>query len=298
MKSLKLNLFLFIFVLLISLVFAADISNVTEQDAANCINTSKQTMFELSSLEFNTLRINDTIKKAEDSLDLQLLQMQRKKSFNFNEVLLICNEISNLKQEALSSRDQLNALLIFYNESIIRGMETEEINKTIIQIENEINDERYENIPDLITKCYNQITDARASASAIKIFTESTKKSIRGYLISSNRYLFIPMPNYMTLLIFFIFLFILFLIYRLKISKAIIQGKIDKLQIRKKTLKKLIMQIQTEYFHTRKISESEYGIKINKFSELIRDIDRQIPLLQEELARIESKVRFKKLNNE
>jgi len=269
---------------------------ITEQDAINCINNSKQIMTELSSLKFNTIRVNDTIKQAQDALDLQLLQKERKKAFNFKEVIIICDEIKTLKEDAISSRDQFNALLSFYKDSSVAGMNTLEIDETIKQIESEINDERYENVPNLITKCYDQISSARAAASALKIFTASTTRNFKDYMYKRN--LILPMENYKAYIIFIILLLILYLSYRTRISKILIQKKIDKLEIRKKTLKKLVMQVQSDYFHNGKISESEYSIKTSKFSELIRDIDRQIPLLKEELAKIESKMRFKKLNKE
>ena len=48
------------------------------------------------------------------------------------------------------------------------------------------------------------------------------------------------------------------------------------------------MKIQKDYFQEGKIPEGEYNIKTKKYAELIRDIDRQIPLLQEELAKFQS----------
>ena len=46
------------------------------------------------------------------------------------------------------------------------------------------------------------------------------------------------------------------------------------------------MNVQKDYFQYGKIAEGEYNIKTKKFAELIRDIDRQVPLMQEELAKL------------
>jgi len=47
--------------------------------------------------------------------------------------------------------------------------------------------------------------------------------------------------------------------------------------------------MQEGYFKTKKLSESEYNIKLKKFKELIRDIDRQIMVLKEDMFKFEKK---------
>jgi glucose-6-phosphate isomerase len=51
----------------------------------------------------------------------------------------------------------------------------------------------------------------------------------------------------------------------------------------KKALNTLIQNMQKSYFKTKKLSETEYTIKFIKFKELIRDIDRQIMVLKEDI---------------
>lgn len=82
-------------------------------------------------------------------------------------------------------------------------------------------------------------------------------------------------------------LFLGLLLFQTQIRKRIIKAKIKKLELKEKTLRGLVMQTQKDYFHSGKMSEGMYSIRTNKFAELIRDIERQIPLLKEELARAE-----------
>jgi len=63
-------------------------------------------------------------------------------------------------------------------------------------------------------------------------------------------------------------------------------------------LGKLIKKSQYEYFHLFKIPEELYHIRIEKFGELIRDIDRQIPLLVEERERIKGGVKKEEIKAE
>ncbi|MCD6476788.1 MAG: hypothetical protein J7K26_01310, partial [Candidatus Aenigmarchaeota archaeon] len=79
-----------------------------------------------------------------------------------------------------------------------------------------------------------------------------------------------------------------FIILTYKIIKIyLIKRKIEILESEKNTLKKLIANTQRDYFEKGILSDVDYHIKIHKFGELIRDIDRQIPLLKEEIAKIQ-----------
>ena len=46
-------------------------------------------------------------------------------------------------------------------------------------------------------------------------------------------------------------------------------------------------KLQSGYFKTKNISETEYYSKTDRFKEMVRDIDRQIPLLKEQLISVE-----------
>jgi hypothetical protein len=46
------------------------------------------------------------------------------------------------------------------------------------------------------------------------------------------------------------------------------------------------MKSQQDYFQTGKIADSDYKIRAANYAELVRDIDRQVPLIKEELAKL------------
>ena len=72
----------------------------------------------------------------------------------------------------------------------------------------------------------------------------------------------------------------------LYIQKIKIRLKLKNLLRQKNTLNLLIKKLQYGYFEKKDISESEFGIKLEKFKEMIRDINRQIPLLKEQMIRL------------
>jgi len=276
-------------IILVMLVFAllhsvsAAENNTIEQSAALCINESRIIMNEMISDEFNIVRVNDSLKNAESFYSSQTILKEKKRAYDFSVILPFCDEIKTIKESALESRDELNALMKFYNDSVVPGMNTTEIDSIIQEIREEITNERYEQVKPLVDKAYSDIITAKSSYTALNVFYKSTTRNLGTFLEN----------NWKVLVSVFTLLLIAFLIYRIKILGWLNERKIDQLKTRKKTLKELIMKTQMDYFQYGKIPEGEYNIKTKKFSEMILDIDRQIPLLQEQAVKLGRREVFK-----
>jgi len=257
-------------------------NNITEQSAASCINESYAIINEMIVNGFNITRINDSLKNAESFYSSQIILMEKKKKYDFSVILPYCEEIKSIRESALESRDELNALTRFYNSSVVPGMDVTEIDKTILEIRDEISNERYEQVRPLVDKAYSDIITLKSSYTALNVFYKSTTRNLKTFLLKTWK----------VLVSVFALLLIAFLAYRIKIMRWINEWKIEQLKTRKKTLKDLIMKTQTDYFQNGKIPEGEYNIKTKKFSEMILDIDRQIPLLQERAVKLGRKEVF------
>ena len=283
-KKNKLLLYTLLFVTVLyslSFCFAAtdnSSNNFTQQQAAECLNNSRDIMNFMLGQGFNVLRINDSIKQAQLVFDSQLILISKKKAYDFSSVIDECTQIVTIRDSAISVRDQLGTLLKFYNESLNPNLNTSSADVLIAEINKEIKDERYENVPALIDKTYNEISAIQASQSTLSIFYSATT---RGLKVFFSR-------NWKVIVFVVSLLIILLIIYRVKLSLWLLTRKIDKLKNKKVTIKELVMQTQLDYFQNGKIAEGEYNIKTKKYAELIRDIDRQVPLLQEELAKLQS----------
>jgi len=285
------SLVTFIFILSFSITFASaltETNKTTQQQAAACINDSIKIMNELAQDGFNTLRVNDTIRQASLTYTAQSVLKDKKQNYDFTSVANYCNQIVQIRNNAFSSRDELGALLRFYNDSIVPGMDTIGIDSIINEIKEDINTERYEEVPPLVDEAYSEISNVKASYTTLNIFYKNTTKTLQSFFEA----------YWQTIVILLIILIVAFFAYRTKIREWMLNRKIEALQLRKKTLKELIMNLQINYFQEGKIPEGEYNIKTKKFAELIRDIDRQIPLLEEELLKIEKKINNKKKERE
>lgn len=243
-----------------------------------CLNESQETIDSLFDSGFNIQRANDTLVEAQLLFSAQL----RGYSFqdkDFSKVIRYCSEIKEMKVRAFIARDEFNALFRFYNATITSSMNSSTIDVLIARIENEIASERYENVKSLIDSTYDEISSVQAEYSALNVFYMNTTRSLKIFF----------QKNWLSFSVVVIILIILYISYRLRVRRWIIERKIKSLESRKATIKSLIMDLQRGYFHSGDVSQAEYTIKTKKFGELIRDIDRQIPLLLEQLAKVKSK---------
>ena len=152
---------LFIFIVgFSSFLYAATntpISNFSETDAFLCINQSREIMVRMINEGFNVLRINDSLRQAESNFEAQKILKSKKRNYDFSLVKEYCLEISKIETEAYLARDEFNSLLKFYNDFIDKKMNASSVDAIILEISNEIKDERYENVKSLVEKTYSEI---------------------------------------------------------------------------------------------------------------------------------------------
>jgi hypothetical protein len=262
-----------------AVISSSNASNFSENEANLCLNKSIEIKSQMTTEGFNVLRVNDTIKEAQAYFNSQLILKEKKKSYSFSKVEEYCKSIEEIHKNALDARDSFNALILFYNTSVVPGMNTSTIDGLITEIKDGIRNERYEETLGLIDKTYDEISNVKAAYTALNAILQNTTRGLKSFFLK----------NWKTIIISLIVVIVLLIIYRIKIMRWILSRRIEKLKIRKKTIKELIMQIQADYFQYGKIAEGEYNIKTKKFAELIRDIDRQMPLLQEQLIKLGTK---------
>lgn len=276
-------IFLFFF---LNLSYISAEENITEKTQAElCLNNSNAILYEIIQNNFSYVRVNDSLIKAQSLYDAQVLFEQEGAKFNYSLILQYCNEINQIRESAFDSYDTFNSLEKFYASTITSEMNSSEIDKIIMEIEGELASERYEKVSPLIDKAYEKIAETKSSYTRLNLFYASTTRGLRNFFIK----------NWKTSLIVLIVFLLFFSIFNKRIRKQIILRKIEKLELRRATLQDLIKQTQKDYFQFGNMSEGNYNLRTKKFAEFIRDIDRQVPLLKEQLVRI-TKERIKELN--
>ena len=265
-----------LFVLVCSFCFvSADVNLTQNQVAANCINDSIVAIQSLSVYNISVARFNDTLTNAEQLYSAQVIIESKKGKTSYDAIISDCDQIASLKKTAIDALDSYRVFLSFYNETIDKNMNASSVEAIINQINAEIKGERYENVAALIDQGYNEIAKVKSEQTALALAYNVAAKGVGGF-IKDN---WILLSSIVALLLVF------YLLYRTKIALWLLNRKLNTLLLRKDTLKKLMSEAQKDYFQYGKIPESEYRIKIKNFGELVRDIDRQIPLIQQDIAR-------------
>ena len=290
-SKLQISIFL-VFAIILVFCLATQISKVNgattpenitavEKQANQCLNESIAFMKEMQDDNFSVNRVNESLRQAQNLFDSQNVLKEKNKPYDFSLVIPYCNEIKSIKENAFEAIYEFDAFLKFYNESITPEMNATNIDSIILEIQDELNNERYEKIKPLVESAYQETISVKSSYTALNVFYRATTRSLKKFLFD----------NWIYISSILVIILILFMIFRRTILKKQIERKILSLETRKKTLKELIMKTQQDYFQKGNIPEGTYNIRTKKFAELVRDIDRQIPLLKEEYIKLERKIK-------
>jgi hypothetical protein len=254
--------------------------NITIQEQAElCLNDSRVILNELIENNLNSQRVNDNLNNAQDIYDAQVVLLEKGRNVDFSLIIPYCDEISKIRKLAFEALDEYSSLRKFYNVSITTDMDSSTIDAIFYEIEEEIDSERYEKVPDLVDKAYEEISKVKSSHTTLNLFYDATTRGIKKFF----------QENGLAVLISIFLLLLFFLIFNKKISTKIIENKINNLELRRKTLQGLMKKTQLDYFQNGIISEGNFNLRTKKFAEFIRDIDREIPLLKEDLVKINRK---------
>lgn len=248
------------------LMFSVSAYNITEEiSLEECFDDNDLIIVEFKEAELNHLRIDDLITLIDTSYSMNA---------DFETIMQKCEEVNKVKKMAYDMQDRIGAMNLFYEETFEEPVE--HIDKMIDEVYSDFNDEQYELIEDKVDKIYNEIIDYKSSQTAVKIFYDSTR----------NQVIYFLEVNYKNILIVVGSILFLFLIFRRRIKIIKRKRKIGKIELRKEVLKELIKKTQADYFRKNKISSGLYEIRLKKFSEMVRDLDKDVLTIKEELMRI------------
>ena len=270
----------------LAIIFLIGFSSALSETAINAskvINEANISINEMKSREIPTGRVSELMTEAYEVYESQLLIEKFGRRTVYDIVFDNCEEILNISEKARKVQDELNIFLETYNEAASRidmsGMQEE-----YEEIMSSFNEERFEETKELIDEGYDALSEVEASQTKLNLFYSSTSQNIKQFF-----------EDYWEIIsIVAAILIVLFFIFKSTIKRFRIKLKIKSLNMQKDTLDELIRDLQKRYFESDGISGMEYNIKMKKFKEMIRDINRQIPLLTEEIWRLNKKKGGKK----
>ncbi len=233
-------------------------------------------MFEMQEDGFNIVRMNDTLKAARQIYEGQM-NIKTESLRDFTLIDSYMEEIDSLKAQGYITKDEITYVYGIYDDIKLENPQIDLTDaETIIEeMQFGFDSERYDEAYDLAKEAYSKLVEIEGQYTALNLAYKTTTQTLKSFFVN----------NWMTILIVLVVALILYLIIKNRLRIILIRFKLKKLARESQVLEELIKTTQKDYFENDKMSESTYRIRIKKFSDLMRDINRQIPLLKEELAK-------------
>ena len=227
-------------------------------------------------------RANSSLREALQLYAAQVSLEETGETANYRLVNQFSGEVCQIRDVALKADDELQVFIDTFKqaeETANLSSIYEHYKRTLTSFE----EERFEETLELIEDGYVKISEAQASQTALKLFYETTSRTLKAFF----------QKNWKKMVITAAVILVLLIIFWTTIKRIRINMKIRTLEIRKETLNHLIKQLQGDYFKKKKLSEMAYKVKLRSFKDMILDIDRQIPLLKEKVEKLKKTTGFK-----
>lgn len=247
-------------------------------NASNSLMESQRLMDSLISRNISVQRVNETFQEASQLYSAQLALEKQGGHAVYSQVMKDTESIKLIYDVAIQAQDDL----IVFRKYLIKtemSINVSEAQSSIDDVEISFSQERFEDTPNLIDTAYNKISEVTAKQTTMNLFYSTTSKSI-GKFFQDNWKIIIIVVSAVLILLFILWN---------RIQKLRLRIKVDSLLAQKQALGMLVRKLQEDYFDKGKISEAEYTVKIERFKEMIRDVDRQLPLLNEALFKLDEK---------
>ena len=254
-------------------------------NAKTLLDNSSLAIQEMQARNIPITRVNESYTEALSSYQGQTALEENKKKADYEIVIRNAQDIIKIKNDAIAADDKLKIFLEEYN-SVKQDYDLTEMDQEYNDIIRSFKEERFEDTPALIDKGYQRLSEVQSKQTTLRLFTQTVTKSVKKFLLD----------NWKWLSALIIICTISIIIFWKTIRKLKIRTRLYNLSIQKDTLYSLIKKLQSDYFKTKNISETEYYSKIDKFKEMIREIDRNIPLLKEDLMKVDDQSILNKTN--
>lgn len=273
----KISLFVMFLIFMAPVVLAASNESI---EASGLINQAKEDLMEMQEREILTNRANESYQEALQLYDAQMALERLHRNARFNLIIEYTTNVAEIKEMAFKAQDELNVFVKVFdsaNKSMNISSIFDDYNTVVLSFE----EERFEDTIKLIEAGYITLSEIQSSQTTINLFYSSTTKTLKNFFKT----------QWKTLTFVTIGILLFFFLFWNALSRFKIHINLQNLIIQKKSIRGLIKKLQSDYFIHQNISASAYNIRLKKFESMILDIDRQIPLLREDIIKLNGKGR-------
>ncbi|MFA5764197.1 MAG: hypothetical protein WC915_05315 [archaeon] len=244
------------------------------ESAPESIESLRADLGKMERLGFGVTRITDELfiinQIYENNYNQEMKNLTADNKVLFDKI----DDLKTLISSAYSLKDELIALdtsIIALDEEI----DTNQARELYNDAEKEFLDERYEFVTIKIDLAYEKLSELQSDSAKTNAAYEATRKNIMGFLND----------NWILISILILIPLSLYIIFRRKINRYLLQRKITENENEIHVLKNEIKKSQEKYFIQGKESEDSYQIKADLYGRKIREINKDNALLLEKLER-------------
>lgn len=247
----------------------------TGKEAYKEIQEVEEAINEMNQTGLPTKRASDLLKEANISYKSQVAVNQTGGDPDFSRVMETTEKIRNIKREAYRVEDEIKALEERIQDLESTNLDLKEVKNTFNQAKEEFASERFEQAKEKIDQTYEEISSAQAVSTRVRAIYEASRENVVSFVRN----------NWRTLLIVLVSFPASFWIAYREVYFYLLKKRKKRLKMRKGVIKDLIKESQYKYFEKGDMPEATYNVRTSKYGEMIRDLNRRIPLINEELMK-------------
>lgn len=223
-----------------------------------------------------TQRVEDLYSQANSTYNTQLARNESGKETDYSGISEALEQVEDIRTKGFRTKDQIELLRSRIEElDKNQDLNLSAAKSQLEDAEVEFRDERFERAQEHIDNGYEEISEAQSAVTQAQAFAEATQDNLRNF-VEENWKILSAVSGSSIIIIYIVYKE--YLILRLKKRRKKLKRKRDVLQ-------DLIAESQDKYFQKNDLSESAYNTRTDRYGEMIRDINRQLPLIEEELEK-------------
>jgi hypothetical protein len=256
----------------VSLVLlSASVFSQTYGEVQDALAAAEAQIAGMQARNFSVSMANDTLSEASQILAAQELINKSGGKPDYSIVMQKANAVGVIEKNAFNAYDELVAL-----EKTVSELAEDDRAALTPYVEDaraEFYSERYDRVGEKVDVAYQKISEQQALNTRVAAMLDASRRNISGFFYY----------NWPYVLAAGVILAAFAVVFAGRFTKYRINRKMRLLGMEKDVIMGLIKDTQRMYFELGKISEDMYTVRMQKFEELIRDIERQLPMLREEL---------------
>jgi len=271
---------LLFFVFITAFLLVPYVTAQTQNETLQSLKTTEQDIQQMKDAGFNTLRVEDLLTEAKNLFDAQSALEKQGGKPDYSFVITRTTEISSIKEKAFQAKDELAALEIAIAK--LEGFDISPVNGLLTQVKQAFEAGRFEEAIEKMDETYQKISELQAATTRVSALLDAWRASLTAFVTE----------NWLWLIIAGILIVIFVFVFGKRVSVYLIKRKIQRLNFEKQVIQNLIKDAQEKYF-SGEMPENTYYIKIAKYAELTREVNRQLTVLDSKLKRKEIKGKVK-----